>query len=66
VAFGKGVLVLAAERGIVAYDASGRPLWKFRPAAMKGEASYWTPFITAKGELVLYDGKKTLHRYRLG
>jgi hypothetical protein len=64
-AYGCDLVLLGAERGIIAYDLTGKPQWRFQPSA-DHPGSFWQPMLGQDKLLALYAfGGGTLLRYRL-
>jgi hypothetical protein len=57
-------VVLAGEKAIVLFEATGKILGQFTPSQAQG--MWWTPFLAPEGHgLILFDGVKTLHHFEL-
>jgi sugar lactone lactonase YvrE len=57
-------LVVAGDKAIVLFEASGKALGLITPPP--GPGACWTPFLAPDGRaLLLFDGRKTLHRFEL-
>ncbi len=57
-------VVVAGDKAIVLFDASGNALGRINPPPDPG--ARWTPFLAPDGRgLLLFDGRKTLHRFEL-
>jgi sugar lactone lactonase YvrE len=63
-AFDGKLVVVAGEKEIVLFDASGKALGRFTPP--NGDGDWWSPFLTPTGhELLLFNGRSTLYRFEL-
>ena len=57
-------VVVALQKAILLFEASGKALGQFTPA--KDAEALWTPFLAPDGRrLLLFDGTRTLHRFEL-
>jgi hypothetical protein len=56
-------IVITGAKAIVLFEASGKVIGQCTPPG--DPATSCTPFLTPGGELLLYDGVKTLHRFAL-
>jgi hypothetical protein len=57
-------VVVAGEKEVVLFDASGKVLGRFTPA--HEDNAWWAPFLTRKShELLLYNGQNAVYRFAL-
>lgn len=57
-------VVVTGTKSIVVFEASGKVLGQFTPSG--DPDAWWTPFLAAEDhQLLLFDGKNSLHRFEL-
>jgi hypothetical protein len=64
-AYGGDHLAVWTNAGIVLFDATGRPLWRFTPAVDPGEGLRHLFLINGGRVLLVYDGRQTVDWYAM-
>jgi hypothetical protein len=64
-AYGGDHLAVWTNAGIVLFDATGRPLWRFTPAVDPGEGLRHLFLVKGGRELLVFDGRQTIDWYAL-